>query len=83
MRGEDTRTEEGIRTGEDTRIGEDTEIEILEVGMKETITSSLRLSTNIFLPTAILYSNMFKVKLREKAVFSINILLFTFFTRYQ
>ena len=55
MRGEDTRTEEGIRTGEDTRIGEDTEIEILEVGMKETITSSLRLSTNIFLPTFMLF----------------------------
>ena len=42
MRGEDTRTREGIRTGEDTRIGEDTEIGIMEVGMKETITSSFK-----------------------------------------
>ena len=39
---EDTRTREGIRTGEDTRIGEDTEIGIMEVGMKETISSSFK-----------------------------------------
>ena len=42
MRGEDTRTRDCIWTGEDTRIGEDTEIGIMEVGMKETITSSFK-----------------------------------------